>query len=465
MPIEGLPSSDQSAAYAGSGGILSTGFNKKVQMDKSMLPVDFEPKANFKDALIEMISADGLAEVNPKLEKDADEEQLLYQGELKRISDRRLASVVKKKDEKEKKKKEEKGPEAGEEKPSAAEGFSNTKDRAKKAAQELVKDYISLVAKKIVGRPKDSLDDIDARIGMVRAELSGEGLIPSDFTYLDQKAIDLVKESFFLLIRDRFFSSSSSPVSLIDWILRTKSNKSVSELLGMLEKDSITLTEQAELLKSFDLSDLTQLAVMLNIDIDGFMRGVSKDRIVATASADNDVRFHALSLPSIKEISSAVDEFRRSQTEIFLEDRLIKRIRLGFKARRQRKDLLARGMSPVNIDSIKTQSRRIAWLKTISALKENHLRRILTTSSDDFDGISGAIEKLTSKANRLGFDIPKEGIKWIETGLNRLGLETAQYKLDLLRSLQTLSFDEKRESDVNHLNRIISDLNRKISGK
>jgi hypothetical protein len=135
---------------------------------------------------------------------------------------------------------------------------------------------------------------------------------------------------------------------------------------------------------------------------------------------------------------------------------------LFFKLAQLSNELQLRGISRDTLEEIKTQARKIAWIKTIASLKEIHLNRILTTSSMEFLRSSRKIEKLTKRAKKLGYDIPQEGIKWIETGLTKLGLDTAKYKLELMRSLQKISFDPKRDDDIKRLSKIIASLAKKL---
>ena len=145
-----------------------------------------------------------------------------------------------------------------------------------------------------------------------------------------------------------------------------------------------------------------------------------------------------------------------------MEDNIFRKIEKYFQLIQIKNELQLRGVGKEQITEIENQARKIAWLKTISSLKEAHLNRILSSSSRDFVKMSKKIEKLTKKAKKLGYDIPSEGIKWIETGLAKLGFDTAVYKLELLKSLQEISYEKNRDEDIKRLEKIIESLKRKL---
>ncbi|MCX5750004.1 MAG: hypothetical protein NTZ10_07215 [Candidatus Saganbacteria bacterium] len=470
MPIEGLPSSNQQAAAAGTGGILSTGFDRKARTEPNAVPPDNDPKAKFKDLLIEMISSDGVSEVNSKRQRKPHEEEMFYQQELAKISERRLDSVVKKAEKKRPKKEGEKKEEESETKApgetgglSAAAEYISFTEKAKIIEETLLKDYVALTAKMVMQRPKDELDNVTIRLAAVKEALMKGGLIGIDLEYLDQKTLDMIKERFLKLIKDKFFSSASGTLHMSDWIINAKNPRSIIDILNALEKESISLSERAVILNNLDISDLAQLAEHLNLDIDSMMKMFLGDNVHINRLENADMYFHLFDLPQMKDISVVVGDLRTSHTKLFLEDNIFKAVPERVTVRRLENTLKDRGMEKENIDNIRTQSRRIAWLKIISMLKQSHLNRILTTSSREFDVASKEISRLTKKSNTLGYDIPKEGIKWIETGLEKLALDTAIYKLELLRSLQKISFDPNRNRDIQHLSAITASLSRRTA--
>lgn len=466
MPIEGAPSSNQQAAFGAAGGIASTGFDRVYHKDKKGEPVDPEDQIKFKNAMIDMITTDSTPVVDTKRDRKPLEEQLIYQEELKRISDYRLRSIVKPVDlEKRRVKREENEnieTSEGENLNEPTEKYLSTAERLKLVEEDLLKNYIALNSKRIVGIPKDALEGIKVELEVLKNQLIASGLILSDFYYLDQQTIALIKESFLKLIKDRFYSSGETSFEIANWILESKKGKNVVDLITLFEKDSISIEERDDILNSFEIPDLIQIASHLKLDIESWMKMLHKESVKIQKTEGLDVFFKVLELPKIEEITKITDNLRNTQTELYLEDNPIRKLQKLLKIVQIKNDLQLKGLNKTQIDEIITQARKVAWLKTISALKETHLNRILTTSSIDFIKSSRKIEKLTNKAKKLGYDIPKEGIRWIETGLTKLGLETAEYKLELLKSLQKISYEPEREVDIKRLEKIIQQLKRKM---
>ena len=467
MPIEGMPGSNQQAAFGAAGGVAATGFDRIFGKDKKDQPIDPEVQAKFKNALVDMISTDAAPVVDTKRERKPMEEQMLYQEELKRISDHRLGEVVrpaeKKPREKQQAEQNERSAEGAEEdQQGAAAEYMSTADRLKSVEEDLLKNYIALSAKRIVGRPKDAMEGVKVDLGALKNQLLVRGFKMDDFDYLDQRASELMKESFLTLIKDKFTKSPETPLEMAEWILNSKRGKTVAELLALFEKDSLSIREKEELLRTFEIPDLVQIASYMRLDIDAWMNILQKESVRIQSLEGADVFFHILELPKMEEISVVTDNFRLSQMEYMMEDSLTKKFGLFFKLAQLSNELQLRGISRDTLEEIKTQARKIAWIKTIASLKEIHLNRILTTSSMEFLRSSRKIEKLTKRAKKLGYDIPQEGIKWIETGLTKLGLDTAKYKLELMRSLQKISFDPKRDDDIKRLSKIIASLAKKL---
>jgi hypothetical protein len=467
MPIEGMPGSNQQAAFGGAGGVGSTGFDRIFGKDKKDQPVDPEVQQKFKNALVDMISTDASPVVDTKRERKPMEEQLLYQEELKRISDHRLGEVVRPAEKKPRERpdeKEEKEPgsvnknDASE----SPEEYLSTSDRLKAVEEDLLKNYISLTAKRLVGRPKDAMEGVRLDLGALKNDLLMRGFQMNDFDYLDQKTSELMKESFLKLIKDKFTKSIETPLEMAEWVLNSKRGKTIAELLALFEKDSLSISEKDEMFRTFEIPDLVQIASYMHLDIDAWMSILQKESVKIQSMDGADFFFHILELPKMEEISVVTDNFRLSQIAIMTEDSITKKIGLYFKINQLKSELLRRGVNRQSIEEIRTQARKIAWIKTIALLKEIHLNRILTTSSMEFLRSSRKIERLTNRAKKLGYDIPQEGIKWIETGLTRLGLETARYKLELLRSLQKISFEAKRDGDIARLSKIISSLENRM---
>lgn len=450
MPIQGLPSSNQQEAYGASGGIISTGFEKKLNRDK-IAPEIAAGAAPFKNILINMVNPeDTISEVKKKDEKNELEQTLLQNKMLEKIAEHHASGIRKKIGSKH----EEARTEVAE---MATEGKTlSPEEKAKLLEEAFLKDYIALAAKWIVGRPAEDMESVRIMIGAVKKELIAGGLTVEALKYIDQKTLDMIKEAVLHLIKDKFYSSLDRPLELIELILNSTKSQSIVEFLTSFEEDAFVVGRYA---KEFDIKDLTQIAVALNINIDAWMKELKVEKIKIENIEKIDeisISFRFEEISEVRDVSNMITTYRRSQIEIFMSDNLIEKIRITIENISLVNKLLKNGVSKEEISELKTQARRIAWLKIVSNLKMSHLNRILSISSKQFDAKSKEIARLTRKTQRLGYDIPKEGISWIKKGLERLALETAEYKIELLMSLQKISYEKEKEKDIVHLKQIVS---------
>lgn len=452
MPIQGLPSSNQQEAFGASGGIISTGFEKKLNQDKIAAEIA-AGTTPFQNVLVNMVNTkDNVAEVEQKEVGIELESTSNYTKVLERIAQHHTASI--------RKKIREKKPDIPipEEEIIIPEKELTPEEKARRIEETFLKDYIALAAKWIVGRPQGEMDAVRAMIGAVKKELMGMGLTAQEFKYIDQKTLDMIKEAFLHLIKDKFLSSLNRPLELVELILQSTKSQAIVDFLTSFEKDSLVVARYA---KEFDIKDLSAIAVSLRINIDEWMKELKIEKIKIENLEQIDklnISFRFEEKDEVSGISSLITTYRNTQINIFMSDSLIEKIKINFESIRISSELKANGLSDGEISELKIQSRRIAWLRTISTLKMSHLSRIMVTSAKEFNEKSTEIEKLTKKSQKLGYDIPKEGITWLRQSLHVLAVEAAQYKLDLLKSLQKISIEKEREKDILQLTRTLAKL-------
>ncbi len=465
MPIEGIPGSDQRAAYAAAGGIVATGLAKKIEKEISLDGFDFKANETFADKLFEMLSPEISSEVTTKHQRKDSEEALLYQEQLLRQIEHKTNSIVKKNPIKDNKR----GhiSDSQEEEDSLANrslqqrpDLYNPLDRIKLINEDFLKNYIMLTAKLFIGFAGND-PDIMEKIELSRSNLRENGLFQEDFSYLDTKTMDMVKASLVYLIKDKFYSSSSGHVDLSNWIIRSQSRKLVTDLLSAIEKDSISVNASVEGFKNTTVNDLVKISASLKLDLSPLTRAFNEDKIQIDRSIKDNIHFYVFERPTIKESAAMVNIYRNIIMDAMLEENIIKRFSKYYSLRQVKQKLYSFGIDRKDIEQLDRQARRVAWVKTITHLKELHLARILTSSSIEFDLASLRIEGLTRKAKRLGSDIPKNGLMLVQTGLIRLALETAQYKIQLLNSLQKMSYDKKRVADLIRLKKTFMTLYKK----
>lgn len=110
-------------------------------------------------------------------------------------------------------------------------------------------------------------------------------------------------------------------------------------------------------------------------------------------------------------------------------------------------------MKKEEIEKIRSAAKQIAWLKLITELKALHLKRVFSGSKKDFDFYSEVISCYTQKIRKIDVAISEEGFNWVKTRLKQLAVDTAKYKLELLRSMQKLNFDKSREKEITWLSK------------
>lgn len=88
----------------------------------------------------------------------------------------------------------------------------------------------------------------------------------------------------------------------------------------------------------------------------------------------------------------------------------------------------------------------------MSRIKDLHLKRLLAETREKFDAFSLEIRKETLARAKT------EAKSWLESNLNKLTRESAEYKLGILKSMQLLENNPQREENIKWLTEIITNL-------
>lgn len=89
-------------------------------------------------------------------------------------------------------------------------------------------------------------------------------------------------------------------------------------------------------------------------------------------------------------------------------------------------------------------------LSLVYRIKEIHLKRLLSETQKEFESLSNEIKKATLAASK------PEARAWLKEQLDNLTLGSAKYKHRLLKSLQSLEFDEQREENIKWLEKVVA---------
>lgn len=98
-------------------------------------------------------------------------------------------------------------------------------------------------------------------------------------------------------------------------------------------------------------------------------------------------------------------------------------------------------------DKLSLQQKELFGL--VIRIKELHLKRLLSETYDEFESYS---EKIKKEAMSLA---KPEAQKWLEAQLDQLTYFSAEYKLNLMQSLQSMEFNAKREKTIQWLKKIV----------
>src|SRR3989339_565838 len=153
-----------------------------------------------------------------------------------------------------------------------------------------------------------------------------------------------------------------------------------------------------------------------------------------------------------------LDECKVLEIGSIFEESCFKLAIIRWRLFRVKSSLKQIGLTKGDFEKIKTSAQQIAFLKLIVMLKEFHLKRVFSTSKKEFDRYSNNITVLTRKIWKLDINLPQIGMDWIHQKLETLALESARYKLQLLKSMQTISFDKENEKAIHWLETTITHL-------
>ncbi len=476
MPIEGLPSSNQRAAQAASSAMISTGAERDIQKDKvkSLISIDRREAINLYG---DMVSPEVIAEINLQANESPDQEQgsggMLAVNAMRKERQRRLELFKRRvkiskylgRPAPQGKKKFLKHWEEDNELPPPSAEYEVIVKKLKALDQdgkELLKQYVLISGKIAAGRPAEEVEAMKLLLQKIREALTKLGLDETDFAYLEKKAVLLMKEGLLFLFTKEFYSSGKSAVDFSKWVVNAKGGRVTLDIITLLEEFSVPLREKLEMLNNLEIRDVIALLDFLNIDIAAWIRSIEKSKLLIEHTELSDLYFHIAGMHSASDISYLISEYRTRKIELFLDTGTMSKMLKGLNLTMLKRRLSYLGMGNDDLDELNEQARRVAWLKAIATLKTLHINRILTTSSNEFDSVSSKISKLTSISRGVGKGISKDSIKWIEAGLEKTALAAATYKLELLRSLQKMSFDKKREFDIEHLATTISQMSKRL---
>lgn len=339
---------------------------------------------------------------------------------------------------------------------------------------KVLKEYAVLYARKLAGIPADKMDSVSLRLLEIEHGFAANKavleILASMRHYIEQT---IVKEISFL-IKEFILKNLSSPQNLLEYLLNANHPIKIlsyvffNEIVGRPQEYRFSMKDslEARLLKeiasrnlkfeNIDIPTLIKTAKEMGVDLSNWINLWNFEKI--QISPEGRININTAFLDTEHGKSMLLDELRLVEVERLMENRWINLAILTLRSRRLQESLAALGEDPTKIKETRSQAQRIAWIKTITLLKETHLKRIFSTSYRDFLRHSRTIASLTIRARSLGLGITTQGARWIEKKLSTLALDTANYKLNLLKSVQKIGFDKKREKEIRQLQNAINTL-------
>jgi hypothetical protein len=338
---------------------------------------------------------------------------------------------------------------------------------------KLLKEYIVYSARIFAKTPPDKQEEFKARLREIEISLAARGLSAQQIDLIQNRIKNVVKIELAELIKEKLHETLQDPQASINTIL---SSKSSVKLLGFmffneaLNLIPIKLSEndspRVKVLKNIinhtlpeevrDLEALLNFIDELKIDLNHWIINWNFDKVTIGEAGDITIN---TTLPDLEHQKQALlDELKLLETRKHLENQIVAKIYIYSRIREVENSLAALQTPPEQITLTRQQGRHIAWLKLVAALKEYHLKRVFAASSQEFNEHSQVIAYLTKKARKIGAHVSEEGNKLLQAQLENLAVDTANYKLELLKSLQQIAPNPKVEKDILWLTAVVKQL-------
>jgi len=440
-------------AIAGSSEMIVTGLEKELKLKKTK-PVEKEEKLNMEkiDDYVKKLSE--TTTINPinknQQKKEEQKEEVLKEKGKKRKKAKRITSPtafnwIKKK----KLPKRKITLEAG-----RFDKFN------KKMTPEALKDYIQAYVKTVLGTPEEEQENANAVLEKYQK-------LNLDKSYIHQTQTEIsniLKGDLSRKIKSTFITKITSKDNFADWIISNKKAGKIvnyalyNELLVGLDQIKTRGFSGKALKKTLSRNwsikqkkpkELIDLARELGIDVGNWANSFINERILITKQGNVEV--NSSLIESEWQKATLLDEFKMLYISLTIEDSFISKVHSWKRIKKVEKELIFLNIGIKERHAAIIEAKKIAWAKIITYLKEAHLARVFSTSLRDFKKASLKISKLTKKAKNIGIGISKEGLKLVEAKLVQLAFETANYKLGILKSMQSLDYDKKRENDIKWL--------------
>ncbi len=420
-PINPMNIGYQDQAVQASGGAILTGADRKII--KERLGADIDTSTKFTDLVKEMFNkTDSIEEVQTGEQHEAGtkddqktriklEKRLIrYAPYLDQPKDR--VEIV------------------------AADREPGLKDSYVAKVEKPFDEYAVLYGQKLIGLqiPEDTYKYLEETLApeVIRGI---RYLVEQNLTQL---LAVVIKESFYEKVRDPKLASNI--------ILKTKNAQYLLDYYSI--RNNLPIPVLLELLKELGIS-INMIKEMYNLE-------------TVTLTAD-ELKIKALEQKRKDEIKVLEESLKDQYMQMLLSESVVDRYKIYAGVSLTKAKLQSFKVPAQRILALIAEAKRVAWLKTVVIVKDLHLKRVFSTSKQEFEQLSKRIKDYTLRARKLGLRISREGVLWVEAQVENMALEAAEYKIKLLGSMQEMGFDKAREKDILWLTAIINHLKKSAS--
>ena len=402
-------------AIAGAGGAILTGADRKIIKERVG---EIDPNVKFTDLVKEMFNK---TDTIDKVETGEKQEAGQAEDQKTRIKlEKRLIRYAP-------------TPQIVEDRISISEPMPAPIDNYSGKIERPFDEYAVLFGQKLIGIPisEETLKYLEDSLSPeITSKIQREVKIS-----LSELIATLVKESFYEKVRDPKLSSSL--------ILKTKYSQYLLDYYS--NRSSLPIETLIELIKELGIS-LDSIKKLYNLE--------------TVSLASEQLKIRALEEKKKNEIRALEESLKDQYVQMLLSDNIVDRYALYAGISIARSNLESLGVPKEKILLLIAESKKVAWLRSVVILKDLHLKRIFSTSKNDFEKLSSRIKNNTLRARKLGLRVSREGVLWVEAQIGKMAQETAEYKIKLLKSMQEMGFDQEREKDILWLTTILNHLKR-----
>ncbi len=326
-----------------------------------------------------------------------------------------------------------------------------------------LKEYFISHIKATVGIPKEEIARNRETTEALRTKFIHAG--EEAFRQKVERELSVViSDELSRLIKAYVLSKISDDKKLAEFVMSNKklsrllSFTLVNEITGGLDKYSPrgilgrtlsrTLKDDLDMRPS-NIDEMASLAEELGIDLLSWIKAFINDKLYF--GSDGTIIIDKKIMDDQREKALLLDEYKTVHVSLLLGRGLIESFFLNRRSGKIESALYALGSNRREISEAYSQAKNIAWANIIFHLREAHLARIFSGTEDEFETYSVRISGLTNKARSIGRGISEEGQKLVESKIELLALDAANYKIELLKSMQTFEYDGQRERDIKWL--------------